>query len=539
MLYRKFKIFYDDNKFWFWMVLIAILLGFLSVVGLASMDSYFAQQQVAMIPLNLLQAMVWMVGSAYFFVKIVYGGGLFSNTKNVVVKPEEIKVTFKDVIGLTSAKREAMEVVGLIKDRAKIRKIGGKVVKGLLMMGPPGCGKTYLAKAIAHEAGVPFLSMSGAGFVEVFVGVGASRVRTLFQKAENLAYIHGAAIVFIDEIDALGRQRKFSAFGSQESDTTLNQLLVAMDGLNAEKGGNVIVIGATNAPEDTLDPALLRPGRFDRIIQVSHPRLQDREELFRYYLARVKADPAIDVARLARRVVWKTPADVESIVKEGALIALREGRETVEYRDLSSAIERVDLGLETYLELTPKELERVAVHETGHLISLYYEHPTDDVFKASIKTRGGALGVVYHNPREELYMRTRDELFANIKVAIAGHVAEKIRYGTTSTGACSDFSNAMSHASAMVWQYGMGDPEFIGDYSVLQHQGRLSDDIKNRLNAETQVILKKAMSEVEALLRKESGMLDVFVKELMDKKELDYDQIEATFKQHGKERPAG
>jgi len=537
MLYRRFRIFYDANKFWFWMVLVTGILLVLSVIGLMSMDSFFAQQQIAMAPINLLQMMIWSVAGAVFFAKIMYGGGLFSGTKNTRVKAEDIKVSFKDVIGLTSAKREAMEVVGLIKDRAKIRKIGGKVVRGLLMMGPPGCGKTYLAKAIAHEAGVPFLSMSGSGFVEVFVGVGASRVRTLFQTAKNLSYVHGAAIVFIDEIDALGRQRKFSAFGSQESDTTLNQLLVAMDGLDQDgKGGNVIVIGATNAPEDTLDPALLRPGRFDRILQVSHPRLADREELFRYYLARVKSESSLDVGRLARRTVGKSPADIENIVKEAALISLRDGRETLQYRDISSAIERVDLGLETYLELNTRELERVAVHETGHLVSLYYEHPTDDVFKASIKTRGGALGVVYHNPREELYMRTREEIYANIKVAVAGHVAEKIRYGTVSAGACSDFTNAMHNATAMVWQYGMGTEDFVGDYTLLQKMGALSDDMKDRLNLETQKILKQAMADVEALLRRHGEMFNVFVQELIDKKELDFDQIEAIFKQHGKER---
>jgi len=535
MLFKRFRIFYVSYKIWFWIGLGSIILVALSIVGLAYMDSYFAQQQIATLPLETLKMIVWSIVSAFFFAKIMYGGGMFTGSRNPQVESKDIKVSFNDVIGLTHAKKEAMEVVSLIRDRAKIKKIGGKVIHGLLMMGPPGCGKTYLAKAIAHEAGVPFLSMSGSEFVEVFVGVGASRVRKMFEVASNLAYIHGAAIIFIDEIDAIGRARKFSAFGSQESDTTLNQLLVAMDGLNNEKGGNVIVIGATNAAEGTLDPALVRPGRFDRTLQVTYPRLSDREELFRYYLSKVKTDSSVDVGRLARRSVWKTPADIENIVKEAALISLRQNREVIQYKDISTAIERVDLGLETHLEFTPAERERVAFHETGHLVALYYQHPTDDVFKASINTRGGALGVVYHNPREELHMRTRDELFANIKVSLAGYMAEKIRYGNTTTGACSDFSNATHTASSMVWSFGMAPTGLIGDYTLLQ--GKISENLKDQLNQETQKILAQAAVEVEQLLRKEWDIVQVFAQELNTRSELDYDEIEAIFKQHGKERP--
>jgi cell division protease FtsH len=535
MLWKRFRIFYISYKVWIWITFICVILVALSIVGLSYMDSYFAQQQVATFPLEALKMVIWSVVSAFFFVKMVYGGGMFTGTRNTQVDGKSLKVTFKDVIGLTNAKKEAMEVVSLIKDRAKIKKIGGKVIHGLLMMGPPGCGKTYLAKAIACEAGVPFLSMSGSDFVEVFVGVGASRVRKTFEIAQNLAYIHGGAIIFIDEIDAIGRARKFSAFGSQESDTTLNQLLVAMDGLSQDKGGgNVIVIGATNAAEGTLDPALIRPGRFDRTLQVTHPRLTDREELFRYYLSKIKTDPSIDIGRLARRSVWKTPADIENIVKESALISLREDREVIQYKDLSKAIERVDLGLETHLELGVAERERVAFHETGHLVALYYEHPTDDVFKASINTRGGALGVVYHNPREELHMETQEQLFANIKVSLAGYMSEKIRYKNTTTGACNDFGKATRNASNMVWMFGMAPGGLIGDYSQLE--GRMSENFKDRLSQETQNILAQAAKEVEDLLRKEWDIVQIFVQELVKRGELDYDEIETIFKEHGKER---
>ncbi len=544
MLWKRIKILYLQNQFWFIVVLVCVVLGALSVVGLAFMDSFFAQQQIAILPLETLKMMLWGLTSAYFFMQIMYkGGGNFSSVGGGgKVKGENIKVTFKDVIGLSEAKRDSMEVVSLIKDRAKVRRIGGKVVKGLLMVGPPGCGKTYLAKAMAHESGVPFYSIAGSEFVEVFVGVGASRVRKIFEIAKNAAYINGAAIIFIDELDVIGQQRQFSlGGGGQETNSTLNQLLVCMDGLGKEEGANVIVIGATNANIDVLDPALLRPGRFDRHIQITMPRVSDRQELFDYYLKKVKADPAIDIPRLARKTVWKSPADIENIVKESALISIRNGREVITYKDISEALERVDLGQETHLELTPAERERVAYHEAGHLLVLYQQHPTDDVFKASIKTRGGALGVVYHHPREELYTKTRDELFANVKTALAGYVSERIKYKVTSTGVSGDFANAMSVASSMVWHYGMSSNGFVGDYTMLlgglkNGESRISESMKDHLNTEVQTILHKATEEVEAFLRSEWAMMDIFVKALLARSELDYDEIEAIFKEHGKER---
>lgn len=536
MLFKRLRVFWWDNKLWTTIGLIIAVLAVLSVVGLSFLEQFDVVRIVALLPATLLGWVVMSIIGAYFWMLMIYRIGIpLSSQNNNKVKGKEVKVTFADVIGLTEAKREAMEVVALIKDRTKVKQIGGKVIRGLLMIGPPGCGKTYLAKAIAHEANVPFFSIAGSEFVEVFVGVGAGRVRKLFQKARSAAYVHGAAIIFIDELDAIGRSRKFSFFGSSESDSTLNQLLVNMDGLSDDLSGNVIVIGATNAVEGILDPAMLRPGRFDRRIHVARPNLKDRAELFEYYLKKVKSEPGIDAARMARRAVWKSPADIENIVKEAAIIALRNNRDAVTYKDVSMAFERVDLGHLTHLEMTPAERERVAYHETGHLLVLYRQHPTDDVFKASIKTRGGALGVVYHHPREELHLQTREELFADIKAALAGFVAEKIKYSSTSTGVSGDFANAMSTASAMVWNYGMGTNGFVGDFQLLLGE-KISADMKNRLNEETQVILRKAVDDVEAFLRSEWALMDVFAKALLEKDELEYDEIEAIFKAHGKER---
>lgn len=536
MFWKRIKILWWNYKFWFIVSVVMGILVILSIAGLASLESFFQQQILGTLPLEFLKAIVWSILGAWFFVVLVYRyGSPLPSLRGGKVKGADVQVSFNDVIGLSEAKREAMEVVALIKDRTKVKQIGGKLIRGLLMVGPPGCGKTYLAKAIAHEAGVPFFSIAGSEFVEMFVGVGASRVRKIFQMGKQAAYMHGAAIIFIDELDVIGQQRQYSFMGGQETNSTLNQLLVNMDGLAKEDGGNLIVIGATNAAEDVLDPAMLRPGRFDRRIQISKPNLKDREDLFRYYLQKVKSDESIDVGRLARKSVGKSPAEVENVVKEAALISLRNGRDAVTSRDIGEAIERVDLGLETHLELTAHERERVAYHESGHLLVLYRQHPSDDVFKASIKTRGGALGVVYHHPREELYTKTREELFANIKTSLAGYVAEKIKYKTTSTGVGSDFQNAMNIAHAMVWTFGMGTNGFVGDFTVIP-ESQISSDIKNKLSHEVQTLLHQAAEEVEAFLRSEWELMDVFAKALLERNELDYDEIETIFKAHGKER---
>jgi len=497
-----------------------------------SMESFYLKMTLAQMPITLLLGAFHAAIFVFMYMTVFRGG--FSKLGKTKIKAKNVKVTFDDVIGIDESKEEAWEVVELIKDRTRIKQIGGKIIKGLLMVGPPGCGKTLLAKAIATEANVPFLSMAGSEFVEIFVGVGSSRVRKLFKKARSLAHAYGSCIIFIDELDVIGRGRSFSHLGGQETNSTQNQLLVEMDGLG-DKKENIIVVGATNAAEEVLDKALLRPGRFDRKIYIDKPSLEGREKIFKYYLNNVKHDPEISVSKLARQTVYKSPADIENIVKESALIAIRSGQDTVEHKHISTAMERIDLGIKHKRSMTKIEKEMTAYHETGHLVATYILHPTNDVFKASIISRKQTLGVVHHQPREEYYTHSKEVLLANIKVSLAGYVTEKIKYNTTSDGVMSDFRNAMQGAHVMVWMLGMSDnPELMGDYSIIPKE-QLSEALKSKLNTETENLINKCHAEVEEILNKEWEIVDRFAKELLAKDELEYDEIEAIFKEYGKE----
>ncbi len=538
---RKFRMYFKFNWTNYAIILVVYALVRLAIWGMMSLESFYMKLTLAQLPMQILLVGVNAAIFVYFY-STVLGRGFSKSGKKSSIKGEEVNVKWSDVIGMENVKAEAREVVELIKDRTRVKKIGGKILRGILMLGPPGCGKTYLAKAVATETGLPFLAMSGSEFVEVFVGVGASRVRELFKKASQLAYGNGGCIIFIDELDAIARKRVFSAFGgTEETNSTQNQLLAEMDGLQEreDKSGelkseqNIIVIGATNSPEDNLDKALLRPGRFDRKLYIDLPSLDDREKLFEYYLGKIEHDPKIDVARLARKAVYKSPADIENIIREAALIATREKRDIITLDDISEAMERVDLGLKHKLNVTPREREKTAYHEAGHLVVLYILHPTDDVFKASIIPRRGTLGVVHHQPREEVFTHDKNRLLADIKADLAGYVSEKIKFDTTSSGVAMDFKQAMSIAHNMVWRYGMADKSFLGDYSVIP-EGQISEKVKEELNEETSKIIQQCLKEVEELLTKEREILDRFARELLEKEELDYDEIDAIFKEYGK-----
>ncbi len=480
-------------------------------------------------------SMPWMVFNTLIFVGFLFlmQSGGFSALKKTKVDAGAVNIRFTDIVGLEEAKREAWELVQLIKDRTRVKAIGGKILKGALLVGPPGCGKTLLAKAVATETGVPFLSVAGSEFVEVFVGVGAARVRKLFKQAREYAQAHGACIIFIDEIEVIGRRRiLYDAFGGgSETNSTQNQLLVEMDGLDS--AANVIVFGATNAVENILDEALLRPGRFDRKIFVDKPNLAEREKLFAHYLGKISYDTSMDVGRLARKAVGNSPADIENVVKEAALIAVRNDSDKVTYKDISAAIERIELGVAHRLSMTPRERERIACHEAGHLVTIYLSHPTDDVFKASILHRGGALGVVHHMPIEELHVPDRDSYIGWLRASLGGFAAEKIKYGVTSSGVGSDFASAANTAHHMVWAMGMGKSGFIGNYSSVRKSER-SAAIADKLELETQELLREQLADVEKLLRENWKIVERFTAELLAREELDYDEIAAIFAEFGK-----
>jgi len=533
-LSRRMRMHFDNHKIKAIIVIVVLVLIVLSWIGLANLESFYRKITIAQLPMTILLGGIHAIIFVSMYLLIFRGGFARFEKKNV--KATEVSVTFNDVIGIDQAKDEAFEVVKLITDHKRLEKIGGKILKGILMIGPPGCGKTYLAKAIAHESKLPFISMAASEFVEVFVGVGSSRVRSLFKQARSLAYGYGGCVIFLDELDALGKSRTFNQFGgNSETNSTLNQILVEMDGLSDAKE-NIVVIGATNAQEETLDEALLRPGRFDRKVYITRPNLEGREKLFQYYMKSVKHEPGMDYKVLARKTVQKSPAEIENVIKEAALIAARNQKEAVSYKEISEAIERIELGIKTRIKMPDREKKMTAFHEAGHLIALFLLHPTDDVFKASIIPRKESLGVVHPQPREEKYTIDQEELLADIKVDIAGFTAEKLVYGTTTTGVSSDFAAAMQKAHTMVWRVGMGGNNLIGDFASLNPKD-ISDKLKTELNRQTNEILKKCILDVETLFEKERRILDRFAKELYEREELEYDDIEAIFKEYGKENP--
>lgn len=541
------------------LILVLSILGLFTTIvliagvsAMINLESFYKQLQFSAIPLqfffSIITAIIFASIYTVFHYWFFFGGGM-TKLGQKRVKTQEVNVKWGEVIGMDEVKREAWEVVQLLKDRSSLQKVGGQIIKGLLLFGPPGCGKTYLAKAIATEVKTPFLSVVGSEIEGIIVGLGAAKIRSLFKEAHALAELHGGCIVFIDEVDSVARPRREDiGFGGQMSaNAAVNQLLTELDGLRKIEN-NIVVIGATNVEEKELDPALMRAGRFDRKIYIGLPSLKDRENLFKFYLKTVQYDPLIDVSLLARKSVYKTPADIANIVKEAGIIAVRNKKDAVSMSDIDEAMDRIDLGLKRPIELSPAEKEQLAYHEAGHAITAYLLHPTDDVFKASIIPRTiGFLGYVYHRSREELHIHNRQYYLANIKVSLGSYVAENLKFNTTTSGVDEDFHQAMWWAYNMVWRWGMGSSGIKGNFKALERSfgasgwsfaptNFVSEKTKEKLDEDVQIILQQCIKEVEALLTKEYQLLDIFAQKLIEKQELDYDEIEAIFKECGKAR---
>lgn len=455
------------------------------------------------------------------------GAGMFgmSTRKKKPVDPESVRVTFDDVAGIDEVKDEINEIVDYLRNPEKYRKLGAKVPKGVLLTGPPGTGKTLLARATAGEANVPFFSASGAEFIEMIVGVGASRVRELFEEARKVA----PSIIFIDEIDTIGRSRSSAASvgGHDEREQTLNQILTEMDGFSGSEG--VVVLAATNRP-DILDPALLRPGRFDRRVAVNPPDRKGRVEILRVHTRSVPLADDVDLDRLAAATPGMTGADLANLVNEAALAAARDGQTEVTDRDLFEALEKVQLGTARSVVLPEEDRRRTAYHEAGHALLGMLQPGADPVRKVSIIPRGHALGVTLSTPDEDRYGYTAEYLRGRIIGALGGMAAEEEVYGVVTTGSESDLETATNLARGMVGRWGMS--ERIGPVSVLPKEGDprmagISDSMLGAVDQEVRRLIDGCYTEARELLRNNRDRLDSIVAELLVHETLDEDAVYA------------
>jgi cell division protease FtsH len=498
------------------------------------------------------QVLVWwlpmllLVGIFFLFMRQLQSGGgkamSFGKSKAKLLSDHQNRVTFKDVAGVEEAKDEVEEIIAFLKDPKKFTRLGGRIPKGVLMMGPPGTGKTLLARAIAGEAGVPFFSISGSDFVEMFVGVGASRVRDLFEQGKKNA----PCIIFIDEIDAVGRHRGAGLGGGHdEREQTLNQLLVEMDGFESNDG--VIIIAATNRP-DVLDPALLRPGRFDRRIVVPRPDLRGRIGILQVHTRKVPLG-GVDLEVLARGTPGFSGADLEFLVNEAALIAARRDKDKVEMEDFEEAKDKVLMGAERRsMIISEKEKRTTAVHEAGHaLVARFAGDEADPVHKVTIIPRGRALGVTQQLPHEDRLNMTREFALNQIAILMGGRVAEEIVFGQKTTGAGNDIERATELARSMVTEWGMSDEfgplnfsagkqeVFLGrDFSS---SDRHSEDTAQRIDAEIRRIVTQQYARAMEILTTHRKELEHIAESLLEYETLDGDDIDTLLRGAQIERP--
>jgi cell division protease FtsH len=495
----------------------------------------------------------WTIPVALFLIVMSYllkgaGGGAslmqVGKSRAKVYIEKTTGVTFADVAGIDEAEEELVEVVEFLKTPEKYQRLGGRIPKGVLLLGPPGTGKTLLARAVAGEAGVPFFSISGSDFVEMFVGVGAARVRDLFAQAVE----HAPSIIFIDELDALGKARGMTMLSSHdEREQTLNQLLAEMDGFDPNQG--VIIMAATNRPE-ILDPALLRAGRFDRQVLVDRPDIKGRESILRLHAKRIKLAPSVDLQVIAAKTPGFVGADLANIVNEAALLAARQGKEAVEMNDFDEAIERVVAGLQKKSRvMSSKEKKTIAYHECGHALVAELVPGADPVSKISIIPRGvAALGYTQQLPTEDRYLMTRSELLARIRVLLGGRAAEELILGDISTGAQNDLRRATEIARTMVTQFGMS--EKLGVISLegprtptflpvpMQVAKEYSEETARIVDEEVKKILTEILSKVREILSAHRGKLDQLANLLLEKEVIDRPQLQAILEGWKLERAA-
>ncbi|MDD4010756.1 MAG: ATP-dependent zinc metalloprotease FtsH [Sphaerochaetaceae bacterium] len=478
----------------------------------------------------LLNFLPWVIFIAFavMLMRQTSGNGMMMNYGKNLSKEytsNDPKVTFKDVAGQKEAKYEVQEIVDFLKNPEKFKEIGAKIPRGVLLVGPPGTGKTLLARAIAGEAGVSFFHTSGSDFVEMFVGMGAARVRDLF----NQGRAHAPCILFIDELDAVGRSRGSGLGGGHdEREQTLNQMLVEMDGFDTSSG--VIVIAATNRP-DVLDPALLRPGRFDRQVVVDLPDVKEREEILKIHAAKVKLDPDVDLERIARATSGTSGADLANLVNEAALFAAREKRKTVNLADFEQAHDKILLGVARKSKvMTAEEKLATAYHEGGHTLLFYYLDHLDPLHKVTIIPHGQALGVTISLPEKDSYSHNRSSLEDMIKMSMGGYVAEKLVYGQTTTGTAQDIKQATNIARRMVTEWGMSnlgfislgaedEPLFLGR-SIAQHKS-YSESTAAAIDNEVEKILSSCLEKSNEIISAHRDQLDLLAKTLVEKETMD------------------